>query len=55
MPKCPYCENGIALEDLEFQRVKVRKKLAKMPRVGFITAVLCPMCDSILHADISFR
>ncbi|MFX1481284.1 MAG: hypothetical protein ACFFCI_24655 [Promethearchaeota archaeon] len=55
MPKCPYCENAIELEELEIQRVKVRNKLPKMSRLGFITATLCPHCDSILSARISFR
>ncbi|MFX1478406.1 MAG: hypothetical protein ACFFCI_09755 [Promethearchaeota archaeon] len=55
MPKCPYCEAALAIEELEFQRVKVRKKIPKTPSVRFITAVLCPKCDSILNAKIGFR
>ncbi|MFW9972322.1 MAG: hypothetical protein ACFFDF_19205 [Candidatus Odinarchaeota archaeon] len=54
MPKCPYCEAVVELEDLEFQRKKINRKLSKMVNLRIVTAVLCPACDSILNVELQY-
>jgi len=59
MPKCPYCENEVKLEDLEVQGTKFKKKIpgfSKMTaKVTRLAAVLCPKCNSILNVELYFH
>ena len=55
MPKCPYCESVIALEELEVQGVKVKKKIPSLMPIRLLTAILCPQCDSILNVGLIHR